>query len=397
MSWQILLILGVAVLFYGALPAVGAFVVRGQWRRFRKTVDAVSRLPTAGSGSVARDRPGAAGRFRFFGTLEAIQGEDRIWITNGRLSVAADLRGVRVYLVPELDDGTEAGGGSGSAELGSVPWHRIFSLPEGTPVFVGGQLYSEEGRAVFRDDRSHRLLVVIHDCPREAVLLRAISGGRHRNEYMNVFTLPSVGVGALTLILLAFTLFASSARLPGLLALTAGLAPMSPFLPPSFPLYFAYRRSWKKARQMRVQRDLARLLLRYFPPSPGDGQRDRRATLLRADGSAIVVTGGDRIPLPPGLRRIAVDLPPRSARRALSPEGSCVVTAGYTEDAEGVRLRDAEDPMAGSLLVQGDPQAVAHESARAALFYEAVSGILIGLTVAVNLPLVFLLLSRLIR
>ena len=283
MTWYLILIAGIAILFYAAFPAMGAFLVRSQWRMFRNRVTAASRYPTASPTTTGRERSASVGYFRFFGSLEAIQGDDRIWISNGRFSVAADLRGVRVYLIPEAGGSAEeaaAGPGAENAELRSMPWSRIFSLPEGTPVFVAGSLFTEEGRGVFRDHGRDRLLVVIHDCPRESIVLRAIGSGRQRNEFMNSFTLPSVTIGALLLVLLAFSLLAMpDLRVIALVALTAGLAPISPFLPPGFPLYFAYRSYWKKARLMRAQRDVIRLPLRYFPPS-ADGHRGRRATLL---------------------------------------------------------------------------------------------------------------------
>src|SRR5512140_1749971 len=103
MIWYLVLIIGIAALFYTAFPAIGAFIARAQWRMFRRRVVEVSRYPTAGPAAIGRERSAAAGKCRFFGTLEAIQGDDRIWITNGRLSVAADLRGVRVYLIPETE------------------------------------------------------------------------------------------------------------------------------------------------------------------------------------------------------------------------------------------------------------------------------------------------------
>ncbi len=297
MAGTVFLVIGIAVLFYAALPAVGAIVARGRWRRFRTTVTTVSHYPTAGPGVMARDRSAPAGQYRFFGTLEAIQGNDRIWLTNGRFSVAADLRNVRVYLIPEIEQSgalSLSRGGASAAALGSVPWNRIFSLPEGTPVFVGGALFSEEGRAVFRNNGRTRLLVVIHDCPRENVVLHAISGGRQRNEYINPVTLPSVAIGSLSLVLLALSLLALPERLVALVALTAGLAPLAPFLPPGFPLYFAYRAAWKRARMLRVQRDVVRLPLRYFPASEAS-RSPRRATLL-PDLEPYIMVRGTRDP-----------------------------------------------------------------------------------------------------
>jgi len=411
MAGHLLLVIGIAVLFYAVLPAFGAFLARGQWRRFRKTVTLVSHYPTATPGVLGRERTAPVGYYRFFGTLEAIQGDDRIWLTNGRFSVAADLRNVRVYLIPETEgnEPVSLAHRGAAASLGSVPWSRIFSLPEGTPVFVGGALFSEEGRGVFRDNGQARLLVVIHDCPKESLVLRAISSGRQRNEYMNSFTLPSVAIGSLSLVLLAFTLLALPERVVSLLALTAGLAPLSPFLPPGFPLYFAYRSHWKKARLLRVQRDVVRLPLRYFPPSSG-AIRGRRATLLpdmepylmvrgtrdEADPE-VIVSEGARLALPPGIPRIEVDLPRGRPRRQGNVEGELVAFCGYTVEGDGVRLRKPDDPMAGHVLLPGDPEVLSRESERAARRDELVSAAFIALDVVVNLPLVFLLLSLVIR
>ena len=420
MAGHFILVISIAVLFYAVVPALGAFLARDQWRRFRRNVTTVSHYPTATPGVVGREHAAPAGYYRFFGTLEAIQGDDRIWLTNGRFSVAADLRNVRVYLIPEAEAGEPV-----APALGSVPWSRIFSLPEGTPVFVGGALFSEEGRGVFRDNGRTRLLVVIHDCPKESVVLRAISGGRQRNEYMNSFTLPSVAIGSLSLVLFAFTLLAIPERMVSLLALTAGLAPLSPFLPPGFPLYFAYRSSWKKARILRVQRDVVRLPLRYFPASEG-GTRSRRATLLpdmepylmvrgtteegdpdKSTGysgaestgysGAVIVSDGLRLAIPADMVRVEVDLPQRGRHRLKDSGSESVACCGYTTEGDSVRLRKPDDPMAGSVLLPGDPEALSMECGRAARRHELVSVTFIALDALVNLPLVFLLLSQVIR
>ena len=368
----------------------------------------VSHYPTAAPGVVGREGSTPVGYYRFFGTLEAIQGDDRIWLTNGRFSVAADLRNVRVYLIPETDGNDPATGArpaAAAAALGSVPWNRIFSLPEGTPVFVGGALFSEEGRGVFRDNGRTRLLVVIHDCPKESLVPRAISGGRQRNEYMNTFTLPSVAIGSFSLVLLAFTLLSQPERIISLLAMTAGLAPLSPFLPPGVPLYFAYRSFWKKARLLRVQRDVVRLPLRYFPTTDGTPQ-GRRDTLLPdmepylmirgapdPGDPGVIISEGARLTLPPGMSRVEVELP-----RGHGQHGTDVVAfCGYTVEGDGFRLRNPDDPMAGNVLLPGDPEELSRESERAARRAEIISVALVALDVAVNLPLVFILLSLVIR
>ncbi len=410
MMWYLTLILAIALLFYAALPGIGAFRVRGRWRVFRQTIREVSRYPTATPHAVGRERNAFIGLFRFFGSLEAIQGEHRIWITNGRFSVAADLRNVHVYLIPENGEQENSGTSAGEdTELRSMPWSRIFSLPEGTPVFVGGALFSEEGRGVFRGYGRARLLVVIHDCPRESIVESAIRGGRQRNEYMNPFTLPSVAIGSLSLILLAYSLLAvPEARILALVALAAGLAPVSPFLPPGFPLYFAYRSFWKKARLMRVQRDIARLPLRYFPSASDDGGI-RRTTLLpdrepyimvrgtaAAQEESLLTADGHTVVLPPDLRKIDSDVS-RRASRGGTGTGECVVFGGYRMEGERFVLSKPEDPMAELVLLRGDPEAISVKSGRMAAVFAMVSALFIILNTAINIPLMFFLLSFLIR
>ena len=103
---------------------------------------------------------GPRGEFRVFGELEAIQGRDRIWINTGEFTVEADLEGVRLYLLPSLS----AGGGLPEPlpdeEPAVAPWNRVFSLPSGMRLFVGGSLFLEEGRGVFRSSPRAPLLVV---------------------------------------------------------------------------------------------------------------------------------------------------------------------------------------------------------------------------------------------
>ena len=406
-QWALLLVIGLAGLFYAAIPGIGAFLARGQWRRFRRTIVEVSRLPTVNPSRIAREKTGFLGSYRFFGTLEAIQGDERIWITNGRQSVAADLSGLSVHILPQQDARPENGR---ETEMRSVPWGRIFSLPEGTPILVGGALFSEDGRGVFRSRGRDRLLVVIHDCPRESIIQRATWSGRHRNEYANALTLPSLVTGSLSLALLAYSLLAvPGSRIAAIAAITGSIGPLVPFLPPGFPLYFAYRRFWKRARLLRAQRDVVRLPLRYFPAEsvdsrPGD-VKPKLSTLLpdmepyimlrgalREGATPILATGGMEIELPAAMERIELVQPKRWKKRD-ADQGGCVVFGSYREEGEGIVLAAPEDPMAQLILVPGDPQSIARECSRAARGFEILSAVLIVLDLAINAPLVFLVLS----
>jgi hypothetical protein len=43
MLWYLALICAIAAVFYLAVPGMGAFIVRGQWRLFRRTIGEISR------------------------------------------------------------------------------------------------------------------------------------------------------------------------------------------------------------------------------------------------------------------------------------------------------------------------------------------------------------------
>jgi hypothetical protein len=388
MLLHLLLIFATAALFYLAVPGIGAFVVRAQWRTFRTTINEISRFPTLNPRVLGRRKDGFIGCFRFFGTLEAMQGDDRIWITDGTLSAAVDLRRVSVYMLPAAPSQDQA-----DTELGTVPWSRIFTLPEGTTILVGGALFGEDGRGVFRTRDRRRPLVVIHDCKKEQIVQRAIWGGRQRNEYWNPFTLPSIITGSFSLFTLSYALLGNpDQRIPALLGLAMSLAPMSPFLPPAFPMYFLYRHFWKKARLMRAQRD----------------SRPRRAALLPDLEPYIMLSGeqrpgrpheilcaGESVRLPEETKRILLSLPPRSARR-ISGADAWHAFGAYSDDGNGIELKRPDDPMAELILLPGNPERIAGEYDRVARFYEIVSAFFIALTGSANMTAILLILSRLI-
>ena len=111
----------------------------------------------------------------------------------------------------------------------------------------------------------------------------------------------------------------------------------------------------------------------------------------------VIVSDGTPIALPPGIRRLKVDLPSRRRRGAGSTAEECVAFAAYREIGDSIELLKPEDPMAEQVLVPGDPESMSRASERTARWYEIVSGILITLNIVVNVPIIFLLLSLLIR
>jgi len=242
----------VAVLFFIVIPGVGATTVRRAWRQFRASIESASLLPTLRLGADS-DQSAAAGGYRFFGSLEAIQGVDLMWLTDGRLTVGAHLAGVRVFVLTSV---------ARDQEPQLLPWKRVYSLPAGTKVFVAGALRTEAGRRIFGSGERRPLLILIYAGEDHAIMRRAIESGRGRNEYWNQFTVISLITGAFLLAVFALVMLGEpQLRVPALLSMTLATALL---LPPGVAGYFLYRSLWRRARTLRVERDLARLPLRYF-------------------------------------------------------------------------------------------------------------------------------------
>jgi hypothetical protein len=402
MILYLILVLAIAAIFYLAVPGTGAFLVRGEWRRFRRTIGEISRYPMASMRTMVRGKNAFIGYFRFFGTLEAIQGDDRIWIADGHGSVAVDLKRLNVYMLPA----SSPKGAREEAELAAVPWNRIFSLSEGTTVLVGGALFAEEGRGVFRPQGKRKPLVVIYDCKRENIVPQAVRSGRQRNEFWNLFTIPSTVTGSFLLFLIAyFLLGAVDQRIPALISLAVCLAPIAPFLPPAFPLYFLFRFFWKKARLLRAERDLVMLPMRYFPPmgirgSAGENPRQLRATLLPDLEPYIMLRGSECPGDPPYItasgEKILVPAETRRLELSHGAGGESFVFGAYDEIDGVIRLRKPNDPMAELVLVPGNPEQIARKCNDAARLYEIVSAIFIGVSIAINVTAILFLLSYIV-
>jgi hypothetical protein len=376
--------LGTAALFFALVPGAGAFTVRWQWRLFRRRMREASLAPFLRYSDLGGTE-GPRGDFRVFGELEAIQERDRVWINTGEFTVEADLEGVRLYLLPSLSAGTGLQEPLPDEEPAVAPWNRVFSLPSGLSLFVGGSFFLEEGRGVFRSSPRAPLLVVFYDGERESILKRAIWGGRKRNEYWNPFTLPSLLAGFLCLALLAYlSLRSPQAGLPGLAVLALAAAPVAPFLPPGVALYYLYRYFWKLARRLRAERDLLRLPLRYFPE--GEPARER-SVLLPSGERYLMCREGDQ----------AVEGEPEMRSCSGHPAAGEAWLFGAVEERQGRRtLRRPADPMAELLRIPGEPAVLASRCQRLAFWHELAAAACFTAGLGMNLFGVLLLLARLL-
>jgi hypothetical protein len=288
-----------AIVFYLLIPIAGAFTLRNQWRRFRERVILLSRAPTLRYGDLAaaeREGRGLAGSFRLYGTIEAIEGQDRIWVRGREVSALVDLSHAPLYVAAP-------GSAEAPAEAGSIErlrWRSVSSLVEGTSIFVAGPLAIEEGRPVFVDAPDGSLLAVCYDGRDADLVSRLVAGGRAQNEYWNYPARISLALGLA--VISGILLLSSPSPFSTVRALIflAGAAPVLPFAPPGLALFIAYHRLWRWALASRTLRDSLRLPLRFsgegrFPlagePSP-EGVPETLARRIERKASLYAVAAG---------------------------------------------------------------------------------------------------------
>jgi hypothetical protein len=243
----------IAFLFYLLIPGLGAFLVRHRWRRFREEVVRSTTLPALQYGELNERTP-----WRFSGRLEAVQGDDLVWLEEDGISVGVSLRHVPIFMIPGGSPGGSGVRGFPDETPKVVYWREISALAQGTRFYVAGHAVEEAGGVVFSGDSLHDPLVIIYDGPETAFLKRTIWTGRQRNEYWNHLTLPSLTGGFLAELVVAVVSVGES-RLVALVATVMALVPILPLVPPGVAGYYLYRRLWRDARRRRAIRDVVRL------------------------------------------------------------------------------------------------------------------------------------------
>ena len=279
---MVLLIL-VGLVFYVGLPLWGAWRVRRRWDKFREAATAALASPELDFSLVQSVGELPSGAFRLTGILEAFEGNDRLWVGNGRVSVAVLLRGAPVYFLDEQPDpfgpGVEPPRRAESASLGT--------LPEGTQFLVWGSLArDDQGQVHFATGSDTRLLVLAFEGNPSTVLTRAVFSGRATLEHWNSWTPVSVGWGVLLAFLLAWEgLRSGGDTVTGLWALALALLPSTFFLPPGILFFYAFARLWTRARNLRARLALVRLHGPGTGPGAAQLRHEARKLELTAQGS----------------------------------------------------------------------------------------------------------------
>jgi len=369
-------VLAAALVFYFLLPEAAALSRRLSWRRFRRRLEALSRAPllryrdavpsralpggqagaagpsgaAPGGAAAARGEGGAGdggrgearGPFRLYGRIEAMEGDDRVWLRGKEVSALVDLSRSPLYV---LSPGPEEEAGAGSGErLERISWRRVRVLSEGTRLMAAGPLRFEGGRPVFAEAPGEPLVAVIHGGGEGDLLSRLVAGARRPALAGGPFATVSVAFGLALSSALLFLLAEGRGVLPTVrvLAYLAALSPLLPFLPPGLALYFLHRRLAREAQGLRVARDLLRLPLRFF------GSPDLAEARLACGSPYRRSLGGPASgPPPPGYSPVALPLKPGAGASwtLFGPEEGC------------------EDPAAERVAVPGEPELLAERCA----------------------------------
>jgi len=262
-----------ALLFYMILPVTGAFSARARWRVFRRRFQAAFEFPRLDLQEPLRNPDTLFGNFQHYGSVEAIQGEDRVWTRGETVTAAVCLKDARIYLLPParpLDDKGAYDLEAADEFLKPTPWKRLSGLEEGARIYAAGELRAEGGLPVFHGTPSEPLLVLVYNGRDEDLPQRALWAGRHRNEYWNPVTTVSLTAGFLSTGAALYSLLRPPLlSLPAALVAALAFSPVLPFLPPGLAFLSIYRKQWAQARRFRARRDLLRSGLLFDDPDKG--------------------------------------------------------------------------------------------------------------------------------
>ncbi len=384
---QLFIILGIASAGYFLFPLLGAFRVRRQWRIFREALYASMDYPIL-TYRIVREKT-ANRRYRFFGRIEAGRGDDRIWITNGKLSVQVDLADISVFTLSAGSELQTEDSRGIRVEQDEIPFsdippaytrsRQISSFPQGTGLFVAGTLMYENERPVFQAEESSGLLVLIYDGDPAMLLRRAVWAGRQRNEYFNQFTPLSITLSSFTLFILAYIFLRTPRDLFfAHMALTMSLLPAAPFIPPGLFFYSLFRRIWRSGRYLRAERDLLMLPVRRFFSE----------SMIRAGAATRLPDGSEyRVTVRDDLIRTGRECPDFAVRTTRLLKAHELRERRFFAFCGGV-----EDPFAESILIPGHPGDLSRRCAAGARLREIAAAALFLAALVLNGSAIFILL-----
>jgi len=247
-----LVILLIVALWYAIIPIAGAFFFRYRWRRFRNRFNNMRQSTLLDYRQYRQLEE--EGIYRFTGNIESITDGRTLWVRGHDLSMPVSIDKTKCYLLP-----VNKGGDIPDSPPEQIRWNRVSTLTEGSKVFIGGLIKTQDNRFNFTSTKEHPLVLIIYNCPDDDLAKTIIQTARTRNDYWNSITPISLVTGALTLVYIAASYLGRPAfRLTVITALAAIFIPILPLFPPGFALTSLYKRLSWKARELRSYWDLAR-------------------------------------------------------------------------------------------------------------------------------------------
>jgi hypothetical protein len=249
---------------------IGALVKRHQWYVFRRRFDELRFSPIldySSYWSAAKEGQDPLS-FRFLGSLESVTDGRTLWMHGKDLTISVSLKNAETYLLPAYqgDSDQEMPDIDEDAPV-HIRWGKVSMLTEGGKVFVGGSLVYREDRWQFVSTKKNPLIVFFYDGPDRLFTTRVIQSCRQQWAYWNAITPYSLIIGALCLILLAFSFLHRPIYRPTVIFSFVSLfIPLYPIIPPGLLFTVFCRRLALKSRIFKAYSDLARLSLRGSVP-----------------------------------------------------------------------------------------------------------------------------------
>jgi len=257
---------------------IGAMVKRYRWYVFRRRFNELRLSPILDYSNywMAVKEMRESVNFRFLGNLESVTDGQTLWMHGNDLTISVSLKNTETYLLPAYQGDNDQEMPDIDEDVPSkIKWRKVSMLTEGAKVFVGGSLVYREDRWQFVSTKKNPLIVFFYDGPDSLFTTRVIQSCRQQWAYWNAVTPYSLILGALCLILLAFSFLHRPVFRPTVIFSFVSLfIPLYPIIPPGLLFTVFSRRLTLKSRMFKAYSDLARLSLRSedqnAPQEPND-------------------------------------------------------------------------------------------------------------------------------
>jgi hypothetical protein len=363
--YELLWILMAVFLFYVLVPGIGAFVVRRDWRVFRTKLIAASTVPSfKGKGTTAE-------QVKFLGRIDAVEEDRYLWLKSANSSLRVDILNALLYEISMVkSSGMELSSSAEGIFPRKITANELLALGEKTKVLAYGALENSRGILTISGNQP---FILAYDGDEQDIMHQAVLSGRHRNEYWNPLTPVSLIAGALLCFVLSYVFFRQAAfRFHAIISILAGFLPIIPLSPPGYFLFDVYKRLWSRGRELRADRDLLVLPLRYLDRSSG-GQLPDGEPYLQIQAKTLEKFDGIRI------RRPSIE----SDTKKYSCFGS--------PSSQG--LKPPSECLVEYLAIRGNPVYLSTKCAQLAHRFELGAAAVFVLGILLNSVLIFLALA----